>query len=106
MVRQRAEYRAGDSNKQGGRAGGVSPARQIVYRGYACVFRQIIEVDGDDGGNHQDKSGIADVIENPAFFQFGELKFHDWFRLLFLYVVPGLIRRSGGEHRSVLPFLL
>ena len=77
MVCQRAEHGAGDGNKQRGSAGGVSPARQIVHGGNARVFRKIIKVNGNDGGNHQDKSGIADIVENPAFFQFGELEFHD-----------------------------
>lgn len=76
VVRQRSQNRSGDGNNEGCDGCRVSPAGQIIHGGNACQICQIIKVDGDNGGYHEYKSGIPDIVQDPALFQGGQFEFH------------------------------
>lgn len=72
-VSQRTQGGAKDGDQDCGDAGGISPVGQVIHLRDPGAAGQGVEIDGEDGGNQQDEGGIAHIVENPVFFQFGKL---------------------------------
>ena len=74
VVRQSAADGTDEGYQKGGNGGGNAPVGEVLALRQPGGVGQGIEIDGDDGGDQQNKGGIADVIANPGFFQSREFE--------------------------------
>ena len=70
-----AEHRSQYRHQQGSCRGRIAPVGQILHIGKPGLFRQKVEVDGNDGGNQQGEGRVAHIVEDPAALRRGEFQF-------------------------------
>ena len=74
VVRQGAADGADERNQKGGNGGGDAPVGEVLALRQPGGIGQGVEIDGDDGGDQQNKGGVADVVADPGFFQSREFE--------------------------------